>query len=88
MELLKKFLEKVLELMLAEYQEPQIQQLVISLKNLEMKLMDGLMDCAAALGIPRGMRPYRQPYGVLCLLCVKSAPGYLGRSGGNVLSVG
>ena len=53
MELLKKFLEKVLELVLAEYQEPQILQLVISLKNLEMKLMDGLMDCAAALGIPK-----------------------------------
>ena len=39
--------------MLAEYQELQIQQLVISLKNLEMKLMDGLMDCAVSLGIPR-----------------------------------
>ena len=89
MELLKKFLEKVLELMLAEYQEPQILQLVISLKNLEMKLMDGLMDCAAALGIPKDcVHIARQPYGVFCLLCVKSAPGYLGRTGGDVLSVG
>ncbi len=52
-ELLKKFLEKVLDLVKAEYPEVPVSQLVISLKNMEMKLMDSLMGCAEYLGISR-----------------------------------
>lgn len=52
-DLLKKFLEKVLDLAKAEYPDAAVNQVVISLKNMEMKLMDELMYCADYLEIPR-----------------------------------
>lgn len=52
-QLLKKFLEQVLGMVLSEYEEPQIVQLVIGLKTMEMKLMDELMSCMTELGIPQ-----------------------------------
>lgn len=52
-QLLKKFLEQVLGMILSEYEEPQIVQLVIGLKTMEMKLMDELMSCMTELGIPQ-----------------------------------
>lgn len=52
-DLLKKFLEKVLLMIRAEYPETPVAQLVIALKNMEMKLMDELMGCTEQLGIPR-----------------------------------
>lgn len=52
-ELLSKFLRKVLELVLKEYEEPVIGELVISLKNLEMKLMDDICGMAEELGVKR-----------------------------------
>lgn len=52
-DLLKMFLKKVLEMVFAEYEGAQVGQLVVSLKNMEMKLMDELMSCADALKIPR-----------------------------------
>lgn len=51
--LLKKYLEKVLLMVQNEYPEAPVVQLVISLKNMEMKLMDALMGCAESLGISR-----------------------------------
>ncbi len=48
-QLLKKFLEQVLGMILSEYEEPQIVQLVIGLKTMEMKLM----SCMTELGIPQ-----------------------------------
>lgn len=52
-DLLKKFLEKILDMVKAEYPESLVSQVVISLKNMEMKLMDELMYCADYLEIPR-----------------------------------
>lgn len=40
-------------MILSEYEEPQIVQLVIGLKTMEMKLMDELMSCMTELGIPQ-----------------------------------
>lgn len=51
--LLRTYLEKVLEMIRAEYPGIPVAQLVISLKNMEMKLMDTLMGCADYLGIQR-----------------------------------
>ena len=52
-DLLKKFLEKILDMIRAEYPDSSVAQLVISLKNMEMRLMDELMYCADYLKIPR-----------------------------------
>ncbi|MBQ7795729.1 MAG: hypothetical protein IJ374_04105 [Lachnospiraceae bacterium] len=51
--LLSKYLEKLLDMIRAEYPGVPVAQLVISLKNMEMKLMDQLMGCADYLQIPR-----------------------------------
>lgn len=51
--LLRKFLEKVLDMVREEYPGVPVSQVVIALKNMEMKLMDELMACAEYLGIPR-----------------------------------
>lgn len=51
--LLNQFLEKVIAMILSEYPDAGIGQVVISLRTMEMKLMDGLMACADALKIPR-----------------------------------
>lgn len=51
--LLRKFLEKVLDMVRGEYPGVPVSQVVIALKNMEMKLMDELMGCAEYLGIPR-----------------------------------
>ena len=51
--LLRKYLEKVLEMVCAEYPGVPVAQVVFALKNMEMKLMDELMGCAEYLGIPR-----------------------------------
>lgn len=51
--ILKKFLEKILDMVKEEYPDCPVSQLVISLKNMEMKLMDELMYCADYLKIPR-----------------------------------
>ena len=50
--LLGKYLEKLLDMIRAEYPGVPVAQLVISLKNMEMKLMDQLMSCAEYLNIP------------------------------------
>lgn len=52
-DLLKKFLEKVLGMVRAEYPDTPVSHVVIALKNMEMKLMDILMGCTEKLGIPR-----------------------------------
>lgn len=52
-DLLKKFLEKVLLMVREEYPNTPVAQLVIALKNMEMSLMDELMGCTDAIGIPR-----------------------------------
>lgn len=52
-DLLKKFLEQILDMVKEEYREQPVAQLVISLKSLDMKLMDELMYCADYLNIPR-----------------------------------
>lgn len=52
-DLLRKFLEKILDMVKEEYPDSPVSQLVISLKNMEMKLMDELMYCADYLKIPR-----------------------------------
>lgn len=52
-DILKKFLEKILDMVKEEYPDCPVSQLVISLKNMEMKLMDELMYCADYLKIPR-----------------------------------
>ncbi len=59
-----------------------VAQLVISLENMEMKLMDCLMGCADALGT------HCQPYGVLRLLRSEPEAGRMGRPGGDVFPVG
>lgn len=51
--LLRTYLEKIFDMILAEYPGVPVVQLVISLKNMEMKLMDELMGCADYLGISR-----------------------------------
>ncbi len=51
--LLRNFLEKLLAMIFAEYPGAGVDQLVISLQNMEMKLMDELSAAAEALGIPR-----------------------------------
>lgn len=51
--LLKIYLEKIFDMILAEYPGVPAAQLVIALKNMEMKLMDELMGCADYLGISR-----------------------------------
>ena len=51
--LLGTYLEKLLDMIRAEYPGVPVGQLVISLKNMEMKLMDQLMNCADYLQIPR-----------------------------------
>ena len=51
--LLGKYLEKLLDMIRREYPGVPVAQLVISLKNMEMKLMDQLMACAGYLDIPR-----------------------------------
>jgi len=50
--LLRKYLERLLDMIRSEYPDVPVSQLVISLKNMEMKLMDELMSCAEYLGIP------------------------------------
>lgn len=52
-DLLRKFLEKVLLMVQEEYPDAPVAQLVIALKNMEMSLMDELVGCAEAIGIPR-----------------------------------
>ena len=54
MELLQRFLGSILAMVRAEYTGQKIDELVISLKNLEMKLLEGLTASVEALGIPRG----------------------------------
>ena len=54
MELLQRFLGSILAMVCAEYAGQKIDELVISLKNLEMKLLEGLTASVEALGIPRG----------------------------------
>ena len=54
MELLQRFLGSILAMVRAEYAGQRIDELVISLKNLEMKLLEGLTASVEALGIPRG----------------------------------
>lgn len=49
--ILRKYLEKVLDMVHAEYPDMPVAQVVIALKNMEMKLMDELMSCAEYLGI-------------------------------------
>ncbi len=51
--LLRKYLEKVLDMVRTEYPDIPVAQVVFALKNMEMKLMDELMGCAEYLGIPR-----------------------------------
>lgn len=51
--LLNKYLQQLLDMIRAEYPGVPVAQLVISLKNMEMKLMDEVMGCAEYLGIPR-----------------------------------
>ncbi|MBE5971464.1 MAG: hypothetical protein E7246_02945 [Lachnoclostridium sp.] len=51
--LLRKYLEKILDMIQAEYPGVPVAQVVFALKNMEMKLMDELMGCAEYLGIPR-----------------------------------
>ena len=51
--LLRKYLEKVLDMVRMEYPGIPVSQVVIALKNMEMKLMDELMGCAEYLGISR-----------------------------------
>ena len=54
-ELLRMYLERILDMIRAEYPGVPVAQLVISLENMEMKLMDCLMGCADALGISRDL---------------------------------
>lgn len=49
--LLRKYLEKILDMIRGEYPGLPVSQLVITLNNMEMKLMDELMSCAEYLGI-------------------------------------
>ncbi|MBR5267531.1 MAG: hypothetical protein IKU20_04995 [Lachnospiraceae bacterium] len=51
--LLRKYLEKVLDMVRAEYPGIPVAQIVFALKNMEIKLMDELMGCAEYLGISR-----------------------------------
>lgn len=51
--LLRKYLEKVLDMVRTEYPDVPVVQVVFALKNMEMKLMDELMGCAEYLGISR-----------------------------------
>lgn len=51
--LLRTYLGKLLEMIKGEYPGVPVAQLVISLKNMDMKLMDLLMDCAENLGLSR-----------------------------------
>ncbi len=52
-DLLKRYLEKILDMIRAEYPDAPVAQVVISLKNMEIRLMDELMYCADYLKIPR-----------------------------------
>ena len=54
-ELLRMYLERILAMIRAEYPGVPVAQLVISLENMEMKLMDCLMGCADTLGISRDL---------------------------------
>ena len=74
MELLQRFLGSILAMVRAEYGGQKIDELVISLKNMEMKHLEG--------------HPYRKPHGMFCPLCVKPEERRLGRPGGDVLPVG
>ena len=49
--LLRKYLEKILDMIRDEYPGVPVSQQVITLNNMEMKLMDELMSCAEYLGI-------------------------------------
>ena len=50
MELLQRFLGSILAMVRAEYAGQRIDELVISLKNLEMKLLEGLTASVEVLG--------------------------------------
>ncbi len=52
-DLLARYLEQVLDMIFSQHEGASVSQIVIGLKNMEMKLMDGLMTCADRLGIPR-----------------------------------
>ena len=54
MELLQRFLGSILAMVRAEYGGQKIDELVISLKNMEMKLLEGLTASVEALGVPKG----------------------------------
>ena len=51
--LLQTYLEKLLDMICGEYPGVPVAQLVISLKQMDMRLMDQLMSCADYLKIPR-----------------------------------
>ena len=51
--LLRKYLEKILDMVRKEYPGVPVAQVVFALKNMEIKLMDELMGCAEYLGISR-----------------------------------
>lgn len=53
MELLQKYLKRVLLLPAKEEKETQTAQLVITLQTVDIKLMNALMQCADFIGIPR-----------------------------------
>ena len=81
-ELLRMYMERILAMIRAEYPGVPVAQLVISLENMEMKLMDCLMGCL------QGSGPHCQPYGVLRLLRSEPEAGRMGRPGGDVFPVG
>lgn len=52
-ELLKRYLKEVLQIPQKEYKQTHIQQIVVSVEKIDIRLMDVLMECADYLQIPR-----------------------------------
>lgn len=53
MDLMKKYLKRVLQLPAGEEKEWNVAQLVITLQTIDRKLLDSLIQCADSIGIPR-----------------------------------
>lgn len=82
--LLKMFLKQVLAIPRQASGKEEIENLVITVPKLEVKLVDCLMYCADFLEIDRSRSACDQSRGELCILRDEPETGSLEQPGGNV----
>ena len=82
--LLKMFLKQVLAISRQASGKEEIENLVITVPKLEVKLVDCLMYCADFLEIDRSRGACDQSRGELCILRDEPETGSLEQPGGNV----